>query len=213
MHDLQAARSATLFGTPVLTYYWDDAAALNAALRDAILAHERSHRGATLTNFGGWHSETGVLGFCGDAGARLVAWMGAMTNEATRRLFAEFEQPPQELDWVLSAWANVNRRGDFNQVHTHPGATWSGVYYVDHGEVDPAAALGPDAGTALHLFDPNPARTAGFFPALSASDVQFKPHPGLMILFPSYLPHAVLPHRGERPRISIAFNVRKEPYP
>ena len=46
---------------------------------------------------------------------------------------------PNALSWILSAWANVNRRGDFNQLHTHPGATWSGVYYVDHGESNPDA--------------------------------------------------------------------------
>jgi len=34
-----------------------------------------------------------------------------------------------------------------------------------------------------------------------------------MILFPSYVRHPVLPHRGDRPRISIAFNVRREPFP
>ena len=67
--------------------------------------------------------------------------------------------------------------------------------------------------TAIRLSDPNPARTNLFFPELSASDILFKPEPGLMILFPSYVPHAVLPHRGDRPRISIAFNVRREPFP
>jgi hypothetical protein len=68
-------------------------------------------------------------------------------------------------------------------------------------------------GTALRLCDPNPARTNLFFPELSASDVTFPPQPGLMVLFPSYVPHNVPPHRGDRPRISIAFNLRKEPYP
>jgi hypothetical protein len=34
-----------------------------------------------------------------------------------------------------------------------------------------------------------------------------------MILFPSYVPHAVPPHRGAGTRISIAFNVRREPFP
>jgi uncharacterized protein (TIGR02466 family) len=134
--------------------------------------------------------------------------MNEMIEEATLRLYAEFSRPPQPLSWILSAWANINRRGDFNQVHTHPGATWSGVYYVDHGESNPDAE-----GTAIHLYDPCPARTNIFFPELSASNVLFKPEPGLMILFPSYVPHDVLPHRGDRPRISIAFNVRKEPFP
>jgi hypothetical protein len=40
------------------------------------------------------------------------------------------------------------------------GATWSGVYYVDHGEANDAVE-----GTALQLFDPNPARTNIFFPS------------------------------------------------
>ena len=32
-------------------------------------------------------------------------------------------------------------------------------------------------------------------------------------VFPSYLPHMVYVHQGKRPRISIAFNLRKEPFP
>jgi hypothetical protein len=64
-------------------------------------------------------------------------------------LYSKFSQPPEPLSWILSAWANVNRRGDFNNMHTHPGATWSGVYYVDHGELNPDAE-----GTAIQLYDP-----------------------------------------------------------
>jgi hypothetical protein len=35
----------------------------------------------------------------------------------------------------------------------------------------------------------------------------------MMVLFPGYVPHMVLPHQSKRPRISIAFNLRKEPFP
>ncbi|MSP94749.1 MAG: hypothetical protein EXR00_05715 [Alphaproteobacteria bacterium] len=80
--------------------------------------------------------------------------------------------------------------------------------YVDSGETNVSAE-----GTALHLFDPNPARANLFLPALSNSGVLIKPEPGLMILFPSYVPHSVPPHQGDGARISIAFNVRKEPFP
>jgi uncharacterized protein (TIGR02466 family) len=134
--------------------------------------------------------------------------MSDMIEEATRRLYAEFSRPPQPTNWVISAWANVNRRGDFNEVHTHPGATWSGVYYVDRGEPKPDAE-----GTAIDLYDPYPARTNVFFPELSTSNLLFKREPGLMILFPSYVPHAVPPHRGDRECVSIAFNARREPFP
>jgi uncharacterized protein (TIGR02466 family) len=210
MRELQRARSGSLFASPLLAHVWSDGEELNAQLRDRILEHARRHPGKALTNIGGWHSETGILEFCGSAGERLVRHMHEMTEEATRRLYAEYYRPPEPLNWILSAWANINRRGDFNNMHTHPGATWSGVYYVDDGESDGNANA---EGTAIHLCDPCPARTNIFFPELSCPDVLFRPEPGLMILFPSYVPHAVPPHRGDRPRISIAFNVRRDPFP
>lgn len=208
MRELESARYGSLFATPLLEHVWTDGAALNVQLRESILEHARRHPGEERTNVGGWHSEAGGLEFCGNAGRRVISHMREMTEEATRRLYAAFVRPPEPLSWTLSAWANINRRGDFNEMHTHPGATWSGVYYVDHGELNPDAE-----GTSIHLSDPCPARTNIFFPTLSCQNVLFKPEPGLMILFPGYVPHAVLPHRGDRPRISIAFNVRKEPFP
>jgi uncharacterized protein (TIGR02466 family) len=33
------------------------------------------------------------------------------------------------------------------------------------------------------------------------------PHTGMMVLFPSWLQHAVRPYQGEAERISIAFNL------
>jgi uncharacterized protein (TIGR02466 family) len=208
MRELQAARYGQLFATPILEHEWADGRELNPQLRDHILAHERAYPGEERTNIGGWHSEAGRLEFCGSAGVQLLAHMRDMTEEATRRLYESYGRAPERLGWSLSAWANVNRRGDYNNMHIHPGTTWSGVYYVDDGEADPAAE-----GTAIRLADPSPTRSHSFFPELTSSNVLFRPAPGLMILFPSYLPHAVPPHHGERPRISIAFNVRKEPFP
>src|SRR5215472_9158733 len=184
---LEQAILASLFGTPVLSHYRAENSELNAQLRESILQHERWHSGTTQTNVGGWHSTPAMLEFCGDAGKRLINQMQVMIEEATCRLYTEFGRPPQPLNWLLSTWANVNRTGDFNQMHTHPGATWSGVYYVDDGE-----SKADTERTAIRLSDPNPARTNIFFPELSASDVTFNPQPGLMILFPSDVPHAVL---------------------
>ena len=89
MRELETARSANLFATPMLAHVWADGAELNGPLRDRILAHEQTRPSAELTNVGGWHSGVGRLEFCGAAGARLVQHMQAMTEEATRRLFAE----------------------------------------------------------------------------------------------------------------------------
>jgi Putative 2OG-Fe(II) oxygenase len=40
-----------------------------------------------------------------------------------------------------------------------------------------------------------------------------RPEDGMMMLFPSAMPPKVLVHRGELQRVSIAFDLRKEPFP
>ena len=80
---------------------------------------------------------------------------------------------------------------------------------VDPGEPPPEA----EDGTPLLLMDSDQGRANTFFPTLVPMTAFIKPEPGLMVLFPSYLPHMVFAHQGKRPRISIAFNLRKEPFP
>jgi uncharacterized protein (TIGR02466 family) len=101
----------------------------------------------------------------------------------------------------LSAWANINRSGDYNVPHNHQ-CTWAIVYYV---RVPPAQ--GPDrrAG-ALELLDPRPA--AAMSPAPGQSQRYFvQPRPGRMVLFPGWVSHMVHPFAGPGERISIACNV------
>src|SRR5438445_10517466 len=51
---------------------------------------------------------------------------------------------------VVETWANVQRKGGSNSVHPHPGTFWSGVYFVDVGDISPDGKSGGD-----HLlFDP-----------------------------------------------------------
>ncbi len=200
--------SGNLFGSPILDHMWSEGHIYNGALRKSILSYEKEAPGNARSNMGGWQSEGGGLKFCGTAGEYFMKHVLEVIDEATARFYAGFARPLEPHSWTLTAWANVNRRGDYNVVHTHPSSTWSGVYYVDGGEPDPDSV-----GTGLELFDPNPARANLFFPDVSVSNVIFKPQPGAMLLFPSYVPHGVPPHKGSGARISIAFNARKEPFP
>jgi uncharacterized protein (TIGR02466 family) len=204
-----SAEFAELFPSPFLSFLWPDSDALNKDLREKILAHERANpgRGQSKSNIGGWHSETGQLQFCAAAGHTLIERAAAMANEATRRVLAGREFPT--FGWTVEAWANVNRAGDFNRMHLHGMSTWSGTYYVDDGDPPREAEF----GTALEITDPNPQRSSIFFPQLLPQGIYIRPQPGLMVLFPSYVPHMVMPHRGKRPRISVAFNFRKNPFP
>ena len=52
-----------------------------------------------------------------------------------------------------------------------------------------------------------------FFSGILPEFHEFVPRQGLMVLFPAYLQHLVRPYLGQQPRISIAFNLTKDPYP
>jgi uncharacterized protein (TIGR02466 family) len=208
MSSVPKAQYANIFATPLLTCVLDDGPELNALLRERILVHESESPGTAKSNHGGWHSESGHLEFCGDAGQRLIDHMYALADEATQCVAADYRKKIEPIRWTLSAWVNVNRTGDFNKMHVHPASTWSGTYYVDTGDPN-----GTDGATPLHVFDPCPARATMFLPSVVPDSIFINPQPGLMVLFPSYLLHMVFPHNGSSARISIAFNLRKEPYP
>lgn len=197
-----------LFSVPLMTYVWPDSAALNEQLRSRILAIAKHQPSIQATNVGGWHSPNGQLEFLEELREPLFQRMLLMANEATGRYISERALPSLSVRWSFLAWANVSQAGDFNHMHTHPGMTWSGVYYVDAGE-----SPGQRDSAVLRFMDPSPASAASFLPFRARVNPEIQPVAGLMLLFPSYLPHSVPPHRGSRPRISIAFNFRSEPYP
>lgn len=196
-----------IFAVPLATCQWDDSAALNQDLRDRIFAHRKTYRGDGRSNVGGWRSETGQLEFLGDAGREVIDRLHAMTFEATRTVFQQQNLSAPQIRWQLQGWANVCDPGAFNSAHSHPGSTWSGVYYVDDG------APSSPHHSQLQLIAPEQGRASTFMPYLLPDTLCINPVSGMMVLFPSYLMHAVLPHHGQRPRVSIALNLRSDPYP
>lgn len=197
-----------LFSVPLMTYVWPNSAGLNEQLRERILSHATQDCGVQATNIGGWHSANGDLEFLGELREPIFQRMLAMVNEATGRLAGDRGLPSIAVRWSFLGWANISETGALNTMHTHPGMTWSGVYYVDTGD-----SPGQNDSGILKFMDPSPGSAASFLPFLARATPQIQPVAGLMLLFPSYVPHSVLPHRGSRPRISIAFNFRSEPYP
>jgi uncharacterized protein (TIGR02466 family) len=198
----------SLFATPVAVAMVPDAARLNTALARTILEREKMGPGTVASNLGGWQSSWDFPEWGGEAGRRILEIGQALAN----RLTANRQGRQVTVRWRTNAWANVNRRGDANEFHTHPGAYWSGVYYVDDGGI----AEDPNLGGEFEVQDPRGVRPAMYAPALTfnlpggqtvgASEL-LRPRAGMMTLFPSWVSHQVRPYRGERVRISIAFNL------
>ncbi len=195
------------FATPVVLAPLDEAAALNAELLPVILARAEASPGVTRSNLGGWQSTDDFATWSGPAGARLVKAAVALANSMTA-LQGEAELARVAVDWRINAWANLNRDGHGNAAHHHPGCFWSCVYWVQAGA--------PGEGGEFEIQDPR-----GILPGFLAPNLRYAlpgclsaggsdfiiPVAGTLLLFPSWLVHAVRPFRGRQPRVSVAINL------
>ena len=197
-----------LFATPVAITRFPAADDTNRQLRETILQREAQTGSTSHSNRGGWQSTWDFAEWCGAPGLALLGFIKALGTRLTRDRAGQ----PVNLTWRTNAWANINRDGHGNEFHTHPGAVWSAVYYVDDG----GAGGDPPRGGELEIQDPRGVAPAMYRPdlvpavasgeATGASQV-LAPTAGNVVMFPSWLSHGVRPYHGTGVRISISVNL------
>jgi uncharacterized protein (TIGR02466 family) len=111
----------------------------------------------------------------------------------------------ERMGWSLKEmWVNVLDTGGHQAMHNHANSFISGVVYLTPTHPGSQTVFMKSPGGTDFLFRNDHARTT---PSQFNADkwISPPPEPGDMVLFPSYLMHAVPPNEGER-RISLAFN-------
>lgn len=200
-----------LFPTPLIvaSFSKDESQRLNGLLVPMILKKAETEKSACITNIGGWQSDTRIMEWGGEPVTTIVNSLRDLIGRITLDLHAKAFH--SNVDWKVYGWANVNRKGHLNVSHTHPGAYWSACYYVQTEEIEKNSDLGGE----FQIIDPRGTLPITYSPQLRIGVDGFqscggheliKPKTGQCLLFPSWLPHAVLPHSGENVRISLAFN-------
>jgi hypothetical protein len=107
------------------------------------------------------------------------------------------------------SWANIYGNGDYSTPHSHLRATASVVYCVDPGDSYPTDGWSGQfcfvdprmppccQGEAGHMTNP-------VMPGLRA---------GTMLIFPGQAVHCVNPYAGQRPRITLSWNINRVALP
>ena len=162
-----------------------------------------SKNGTRRTNFGGWHyafdlfelSEPVIRDFRNHMEQHVQAFLNHFRPEERKK----------KDQFRLRGWLNLNRAGDFNILHSHPGCFISATYYVKVPE--------GMKGGEIYFRDPRgPAVAMYETPGIelpwigSGLGIPITPATGKLLLFPSWLEHRVEPFEGAGDRISIAFN-------
>lgn len=201
---------AGVFETPVIIEEIAQAERLNTALKTAILERQHEDEGLRISNIGGWHSDTKMLDWGGEAARALSGRIIALADKFTKDIKAG---GGRRHVWAPEMWANVSPPGSSNRHHCHPGAYWSAVYYVEDGY---AGSSDRKLGGELVLFDPRMPMIRMTAPDLrferpdgsvDHDEVALRPASGRVVMFPSWLNHAVRPYNGSGVRISVAVNL------
>ena len=189
-----------LFATPVILDRVEQPD-LDVALEQAILARRNGDGSSTGLHEGSWQSDNGFLGWGGDAASRLLAHVLEVANAHT---IVKGDRPDADYEWSALGWANVNEPGAGSPSRLNPESFWSAIYCV---RVDPGT------GGELALLDPrSPAMEMSaphlwFANAGIQREASIAVPAGTLVLFPSWLRHAVTPWQGEGLRIWVGMNL------
>ena len=110
-------------------------------------------------------------------------------NEKIKDLIAKNIERKSTNNMKLSGWGVVLEPGGYQKKHTHTESLLSGVLYLQ----------------IPNLPDNN--NHEGQLRFTGHSPLYMQPKEGMIILFPSHLPHETIPYSCEGQRICIAFNV------
>lgn len=104
-------------------------------------------------------------------------------------------------------WLNINPPGAFNKSHIHTGSFLSGVYYAKTNDKTGKIQFENDT---LKSYIYGEYKSIGDSP-ITHTDCKYIPKPGMLIIFPSWLPHSVEVNNSCEERISLSFNCRIVP--
>jgi uncharacterized protein (TIGR02466 family) len=192
---------SVIFGTQLFLRKQFLDPATNAGLEKAVRARAASQAGVKVSNTGGWQSQPDLF----DWPEPEVQKLAAELDRAIQQFVSFGQAAPVRLNIRRAGWANVNRAGDYNNLHNHPQQHLAAVYYV---KASPAGNQGAPDGL-LELRDPRPAAGFnGYATLFSAYPMRFAPEPGMLVMFPAFIDHLVHPHHGPEERISLAINIQ-----
>jgi uncharacterized protein (TIGR02466 family) len=164
----------------------------NEKYKNFLIDLSKKTSGKVRSNRGGWQSDTNLWN------REVFKPLLEKTTNITQSIIGDISD--KKLQMVIrSMWGNINPKGGMNFTHIHPSGWMSGVYYIQL----------PKDNNIISFEDPRPARMMDFQRSCLVKDEYFdyQVKVGDLILFPSWLPHFVLPNTSEENRISISFNI------
>ena len=179
-----------LFPTPFWTVDLD---INNSELTRECYRVRRNEKGVfDKSNRGGYHSDNLSFNIGFDSLLHTIC-------NTSKKILTDYYSNTREVS-INPYWVNINRIDNYNVRHIHPGCILSGVYYVKCQNVPEQGSL------VLHMDEKEQFILNSNHLNIKTKEI-ITPKEGMLVLFPSYVPHTVLPNTLNCDRISISFNL------
>ena len=188
------------FPIPVFKFKFEKFRYFNEELSNFIYKlYEEDSKGVDRSNRGGWHSKTFELNDKNSIQLKFALELQKYILKTFTNLGWKTEN--QNIR-IREMWAIINKKDDFNVVHTHPNSLLSAAYYVK----------APNNCGRFQIEDLNMVkRHASPLIAnqneLNMNVAGLEISEGDLLIFPGYLPHKVARNETDDDRIVISFNV------
>lgn len=204
-----------VFAVPFAQDLLPEASSVNAQLKTLLLAREAEGPRYANPNpslqqqQGVFESDFNLFSWPETCVQQLRQFAWATLGRTIAQLNGYSAEQMQRLQIFSHTWFHVTRHGGFTIAHTHPMASWSGVYCVTPGETPQDR---PESGV-LRFHNPHHYSNSFLDPGNMQPHAPYhhgtwsaRLEPGQLVLFPSWLQHEVLPFYGHDERITVAFN-------
>ena len=194
----------TYFPHPIFQYKLDNYEDHNKEYSKYIYELQKEDsKGQKLSNVNGWHSPFFDLSSRETIGYKFLMKIQPYIADVFKSYGWVFN--PQKVK-CSGMWAIINKKGNFNTEHIHPNSNLSGAYYVK----------APKNCGKFKVVNPHSISRDKFPPRENPNELnrlvaEHEIEEGDLLIFPSYLPHSVLPNQSDDDRIVISFNIFVSP--
>ena len=188
------------FPIPIFKYSFEKFREFNADLSNYIYTlHKEDNMGVKRSNRGGWHSKTFEMKDKNSTQFKFAIELQKYILKTFKTLGWKTEN--QNIR-IREMWAIINKKENFNVVHTHPNSLLSAAYYV-RAPKNCGRFQFEDLNIAKRHSSPSIANKNELNMTVGGIEIS----EGDLLIFPGYLPHKVSVNESDEDRIVISFNV------
>ena len=169
---------------------------IQSQLIDYAYNLKEKDEGVIVSNEGGWQSHSFEVKNVDDVLQKFLI-----------SCLAQFPVLDKSINIKVFAWVNINKPGDYNTKHNHPGDDLAGVLWIKTPENS-----GNLVFESPHHFNSYREIYCYSDKFKKSSNIDYtyycSPAEGIMIAFPCHLQHHVSENKSNEDRISVSFNIR-----